>query len=135
MAFIAIRTRRGGVILRPSRHLLTLAPSILCDNNTGRYIFEMKPVVAVLSLCAAPATGFSFVPSQCVRSSAPAATATVTRRPRSSLSMVDTNVLLGGGIAVGGVVAGIGLVAFAENSESSVQRCALENRATVKSLA
>ena len=31
--------------------------------------------------------------------------------------MVDTNILLGGGVAVGGIVAGIGLVAFAENSE------------------
>ncbi|EJK54063.1 hypothetical protein THAOC_26389 [Thalassiosira oceanica] len=35
--------------------------------------------------------------------------------------MVDTNIILGGGIAVGGVVAGIGLVAFAENSESPSQ--------------
>mmetsp|Transcript_38028 Transcript_38028/g.91006 ORF Transcript_38028/g.91006 Transcript_38028/m.91006 type:complete len:157 (+) Transcript_38028:136-606(+) len=88
----------------------------------------MKPhqVVAVLSLCAAsPATGFSFVPSrsQGIRPSTPAATATVTRRPRSSLSMVDTNIILGGGIAVGGVVAGIGLVAFAENmGERSKER-------------
>jgi len=38
-----------------------------------------------------------------------------TRSSRSfALSMVDSNVLMGGGIAVAGLVAGVGLVTFAE---------------------
>lgn len=35
-------------------------------------------------------------------------------RPRKSLQMIDQQVLMGGGIAVAGLVAGIGLVAFTE---------------------
>ena len=38
-----------------------------------------------------------------------------TRSSSSQLSMVDSQVLLGGGIAVAGLVAGVGLLAFAEN--------------------
>merc|ERR1711982_44095 len=37
------------------------------------------------------------------------------RRKRSSLSMIDQSIILGGGTAMAGVVAGVGLVAFAES--------------------
>mmetsp|Transcript_31087 Transcript_31087/g.62362 ORF Transcript_31087/g.62362 Transcript_31087/m.62362 type:complete len:154 (+) Transcript_31087:210-671(+) len=71
---------------------------------------------AFILLCIAPSTeGFAFVPSSkssltCTKSISPSAR----KSSSTSLSMVD-NTVLGAGIAVAGLVAGVGLVAFAEN--------------------
>ncbi|KAL3772763.1 hypothetical protein ACHAWO_004125 [Cyclotella atomus] len=65
------------------------------------------------------AHGFSFVPPTSSRvlpvSSSSIASRTSPRKSSSSLTMLDDNIVLGGAVAVGGLVAGIGLVAFAEN--------------------
>ena len=94
----------------------------------------MKSSVAtILCLLAPAAQGFAFVPSSASRSrlasvgdgaSPQAASPSNARQPSSpSLSMVDTNILMGGGIAVAGLVAGVGLVAFAESmGERSKER-------------
>lgn len=73
-------------------------------------------VVALLSTLSL-AQGFSFVPT---KSSSPWQSKSVvssTRRTnsKSSLNMVDQQVILGGGIAFAGFVTGIGVLAFAEN--------------------
>lgn len=75
--------------------------------------------VAALCLLAPVASGFAFVPTSSSRSSLPSSGAPARSAPRkssssTSLAMVDSNVLMGGGIAIAGVVAGIGMVAFAE---------------------
>jgi hypothetical protein len=72
----------------------------------------MKSIVATLLclLSSHPVLGFTTTttPSTII-------IALPTRSSRSSaLSMVDSNVLMGGGIAVAGLVAGVGLVTFAE---------------------
>lgn len=75
-------------------------------------------VATVLCLSAPSALGFAFVPSTASRSClVPAQTAapSTSRQSSSSLSMVDTNILMGAGIAVAGVGAGIGFLAFAES--------------------
>ncbi|KAL3797512.1 hypothetical protein HJC23_009876 [Cyclotella cryptica] len=66
--------------------------------------------------------GFSFVPQSSSRSylsfkapSPVSVSSTPSRTTSSSLSMVDNNVVMGAGIAIAGLVSGIGLVAFAEN--------------------
>jgi hypothetical protein len=61
------------------------------------------------------ASGYAFV----ARNAFPATTSTRTavskrRQVSSSLKMIDQQVLLGGGIAIAGLAAGIGLVAFTE---------------------
>mmetsp|Transcript_27596 Transcript_27596/g.81160 ORF Transcript_27596/g.81160 Transcript_27596/m.81160 type:complete len:160 (-) Transcript_27596:324-803(-) len=65
------------------------------------------------------AAAYAFVPGQkTVQTSWPNAVASKkpnTRTASTSLSMIDQNVIMGGGIAVAGVVAGIGMVAFAES--------------------
>eukprot|EP00581_Thalassiosira_minuscula_P008502 CAMPEP_0183706708 /NCGR_PEP_ID=MMETSP0737-20130205/3465_1 /TAXON_ID=385413 /ORGANISM="Thalassiosira miniscula, Strain CCMP1093" /LENGTH=156 /DNA_ID=CAMNT_0025934187 /DNA_START=69 /DNA_END=539 /DNA_ORIENTATION=+ len=80
----------------------------------------MKSTAALLCLFAPSAAGFAFVPSSASRSclvntpqNIPAGR--TNKQSSSSLSMVDSNVLMGGGIAVAGLVAGIGLVSFAES--------------------
>lgn len=79
---------------------------------------KSKSIAAILCLSAHSTLGFAFVPSSASRSNIVsiknAPPLTKTQRNSSSLSMVDNNVLLGGGIAVAGLAAGIGLVAFAE---------------------
>mmetsp|Transcript_32761 Transcript_32761/g.79306 ORF Transcript_32761/g.79306 Transcript_32761/m.79306 type:complete len:162 (+) Transcript_32761:116-601(+) len=84
----------------------------------------MKSTVAALLCILTPsASGFAFVPSPSSRScleynNAPQnnnVSPSRAKQSSSSLSMVDANVLMGGGIAVAGLVAGIGLVSFAEN--------------------
>ncbi|KAL7467955.1 hypothetical protein ACHAXS_008182 [Conticribra weissflogii] len=76
---------------------------------------SLKYVASVL-LCLLPCSeGFAFVPSIKSSLACPKSIAPSTRKPSStSLSMVD-NTVLGAGIAVAGLVAGVGLVAFAEN--------------------
>ncbi|KAL7522805.1 hypothetical protein ACHAWX_007542 [Stephanocyclus meneghinianus] len=66
--------------------------------------------------------GFSFVPQSSSRSFlsckahfSASASSTSPRTASSNLSMVDNNVVVGAGIAIAGLVSGIGLVAFAEN--------------------
>lgn len=79
----------------------------------------MKSTVAILCLSAHSTLSFTSVPS----STPPTRLVSKNNIPRhtisfksssSSLSMVDNNVIMGGGIAVAGLVAGIGLVTFAE---------------------
>ena len=85
----------------------------------------MKSIATtIFCLLSAPSTlGFAFVPSSAARSSIASINASQMKKTHcnnnsnsasSALSMVDSNVLMGGGIAVAGLVAGIGLVAFAE---------------------
>jgi len=85
----------------------------------------MKSSLILLASISA-VSGFAFVPSSkngILNTSAGQLTSskiTVTRSPQrsmssSSLSMVDQNVIMGAGIAVAGLVAGVGLVAFTEN--------------------
>eukprot|EP00586_Coscinodiscus_wailesii_P012036 CAMPEP_0172497490 /NCGR_PEP_ID=MMETSP1066-20121228/100751_1 /TAXON_ID=671091 /ORGANISM="Coscinodiscus wailesii, Strain CCMP2513" /LENGTH=158 /DNA_ID=CAMNT_0013270303 /DNA_START=95 /DNA_END=571 /DNA_ORIENTATION=+ len=85
-------------------------------------------IITVLALTSGSAMGYSFVPqltSSEIHQFKPFPT-TASSRPRSSsssLSMVDSNVILGGGIAFAGLAAGIGLVAFTENQgERAKQR-------------
>jgi len=84
----------------------------------------MKSIIATLCFVSCPpALGYAFVQPNGVQTSIahhgpkqfPAVHRIGRRTPSSSLFMVDTNVLIGGGIAVAGTVAGIGLVVFAEN--------------------
>ncbi|KAL3761724.1 hypothetical protein ACHAW5_005975 [Stephanodiscus triporus] len=80
----------------------------------------MKSIVAtLLCLTARSALGFTSVPLSVppmhLASGKNAPQHTISSKSSSSsLSMVDSNVLMGGGIAVAGLVAGIGLVSFAE---------------------
>ena len=91
----------------------------MCQNKKSptphRIIYHrcimMKSIVTTLLclLSAHPVLGFT------TTTLFPPTTALPTRSSRSSaLSMVDSNVLMGGGIAVAGLVAGVGLVTFAE---------------------
>lgn len=82
----------------------------------------MKSIAAATVLCLATTSvqSFSFVQPSSYRSVvavAPQNTQQQQQKTRSSsqLSMVDSQVLMGGGIAIAGLAAGIGLVAFAEN--------------------
>lgn len=82
----------------------------------------MKSIAAATVLCVATTSvqSFSFVQPSSYRSVvavAPQNTQQQQQKTRSSsqLSMVDSQVLMGGGIAIAGLAAGIGLVAFAEN--------------------
>ncbi|KAL7528508.1 hypothetical protein ACHAWF_002589 [Thalassiosira exigua] len=84
----------------------------------------MNPAAILPWLFVPTALGFTFVPATTSRSclvpnNSPirdVASNPLTSKPSSSsLSMVDSNVLMGGGIAVAGLVAGVGLVTFAEN--------------------
>jgi len=77
-------------------------------------------IAAALCLFAPSASGFAFVQSSS-RSCLANNNNDNIQRPSPSirskattLSMVDTQVLMGGGIAVAGLAAGIGMVAFAE---------------------
>ncbi len=80
----------------------------------------MKSIVAtLLCLSAHSALGFtcvqSFTPPKRLVSNKNTPQDPISSKSFSSnLSMVDNNVLMGGGIAVAGLVAGIGLVTFAE---------------------
>ncbi|KAL7434673.1 hypothetical protein ACHAXH_002371 [Discostella pseudostelligera] len=83
----------------------------------------MKSIATTILCLSAPLTtlGFAFVPSSASRSSisiknaqSPRNTHRNHKSASSSLSMVDSNILMGGGIAIAGLAAGIGLVAFAE---------------------
>ncbi|KAL3810059.1 hypothetical protein ACHAXA_007809 [Cyclostephanos tholiformis] len=81
----------------------------------------MKSIVAtLLFLSTHSALGFTFVPSSTPPKRHTSKINTTPQDPiaftsfSSSLSMVDSNILMGGGIAVAGLVAGIGLVSFAE---------------------
>ncbi|EED96451.1 predicted protein [Thalassiosira pseudonana CCMP1335] len=79
--------------------------------------------MSLLTAAAVPSTlGFAFVPSTSSRNSifstttpSSSRTTTSTSQSSSSLSMIDANVIMGGGIAVAGLLAGVGMVAFAEN--------------------
>mmetsp|Transcript_6172 Transcript_6172/g.8897 ORF Transcript_6172/g.8897 Transcript_6172/m.8897 type:complete len:148 (+) Transcript_6172:158-601(+) len=67
--------------------------------------------IAALICCSLPLTitGFAFVPqSSSQTNSLPV------KRSDTSLKMVDQNVIMGAGIAIAGLGAGIGLVAFTE---------------------
>lgn len=79
-------------------------------------------VAALLCLSASTVNGFAFVSSSSrsclMTNNTPQnnmSPSRATKQSSSSLSMVDTNVIMGGGIAVAGLVAGIGMVSFAEN--------------------
>jgi hypothetical protein len=82
----------------------------------------MKTFAAVLLVayclvgCLVPASGYTFVARNPFPATAAATTAAARYRKASasSLTMVDDQVLLGAGIAVAGLAAGIGLVAFTE---------------------
>lgn len=85
------------------------------------YLFAMAVTKTTALLClisTVPSQGFSFVAPTSSRNhvscKSPASNA-VSRKTTSNLSMVDNNVVMGAGVAVAGLVAGIGLVAFAEN--------------------
>jgi len=76
-------------------------------------------IAAALCLFAPSAYGFAFVQSSSRSCLANNYNNIQQQRPSRSkkattLSMVDTQVLMGGGIAVAGLAAGIGMVAFAE---------------------
>ena len=76
-------------------------------------------IATILCLLAPSTLGFAFVPSSASRSNFVSIKNALPlnkahRNDSSSLSMVDNNVLMGGGIALAGLAAGIGLVAFAE---------------------
>lgn len=77
-------------------------------------------IVAALCLFAPSASGFAFVQSSsrsCLANNNDnniQRPSTSIRSKSTTLSMVDTQVLMGGGIAVAGLVAGIGMVVFAE---------------------
>ena len=84
----------------------------------------MKSIAAATVLCLATTSvqSFSFVQPSTYRSVVAVAPHNTQQqqqqqkaRSSSQLSMVDSQVLMGGGIAIAGLVAGIGLVAFAEN--------------------
>jgi hypothetical protein len=85
----------------------------------------MKSIAAATVLCLATTTvqSFSFVQPSTYRSVVAVVPQNTqqqqqqqkTRSSSSQLSMVDSQVLMGGGIAIAGLAAGIGLVAFAEN--------------------
>ena len=75
------------------------------------YVIMRKSIVTTLLylLPAHPVLGFTTTNPSTIIIALP------TRSSRSfALSMVDSNVLMGGGIAVAGLVAGVGLVTFAE---------------------
>mmetsp|Transcript_38158 Transcript_38158/g.82202 ORF Transcript_38158/g.82202 Transcript_38158/m.82202 type:complete len:178 (+) Transcript_38158:28-561(+) len=83
-------------------------------------VIMMKSVATLLCLSAPLAHGFAFVQPSSSRSSLLSnnntpRNASPTKSSSSSLSMVDTQILMGGGVAVAGLVAGIGLVSFAES--------------------
>lgn len=66
------------------------------------------------------AQGFSFLPPTSARSlsykpQSATVTSSITRKSSSSLKMLDNDIVLGAGVGVFGLVAGVGLVAFAEN--------------------
>lgn len=85
----------------------------------------MKSIAAATVLCLATTSvqSFSFVQPSSYRSVVAVAPHNTQQqqqqqqktRSSSQLSMVDSQVLMGGGIAIAGLAAGIGLVAFAEN--------------------
>lgn len=84
----------------------------------------MKSLLLVISCCAlfnwgATVTGYAFVARKSVFTTTtriPTRNGPISqyRHEKSSLQMIDQQVLMGGGIAVAGLVAGIGLVAFTE---------------------
>ena len=81
----------------------------------------MKSIAALVCLLATPSvSGFAFVNSSarsCLASNNNNMIPQNTRhesKSSSSLNMVDQNVILGGGVAVAGLVVGIGMVTFAE---------------------
>ena len=78
----------------------------------------MRSTAVCLSLLATlpSASSFAFVARQPLKSTYPSVVAKASPRPTSSTSlrMVDDAVLQGAGIAIAGLVAGIGLVAFTE---------------------
>ena len=79
----------------------------------------MKSIVAIICLSAHSTLGFTSVPSSApptrlVSNKIIPHHTISSKSSSSSLSMLDSNVLMGGGIAVAGLVAGIGLVTFAE---------------------
>ena len=83
---------------------------------------------AVLALATVPAaSGYAFVSSSSrstlqTQKAAPVAVRS-NQSSSTSLQMIEPNVLMGGGIAVAGVVFGIGLVVFTENQgERAKQR-------------
>ena len=76
-------------------------------------------IAAALCLLAPSASGFAFVQSSSRSCLANNNNLNIqqqrpSRSKSTTLSMVDTQVLLGGGIAVAGLAAGIGMVVFAE---------------------
>ena len=76
-------------------------------------------IAAALCLFAPSASGFAFVQSSSRSCLANNNNLNIqqqrpSRSKSTTLSMVDTQVLMGGGIAVAGLAAGIGMVAFAE---------------------
>jgi hypothetical protein len=83
-------------------------------------IAKSSALVCILSVVPS-IDGFSFVPPTSARTfssrsqATAVATSTSSRKTSSTLSMLDDNIVLGGAVAVGGLIAGIGLVAFAEN--------------------
>jgi hypothetical protein len=72
---------------------------------------HLRNVAVICLLSASLCNGFAFVvPS----STSPRQQETAKQQSKTALRMVDQQVLMGGGIAVAGLVAGIGLVAFTE---------------------
>ena len=79
-------------------------------------------IAAALCLFAPSASGFAFVQSSsrsCLannnnNNNIQRPSPSIRSKKSTTLSMVDTQVLMGGGIAVAGLAAGIGMVAFAE---------------------
>merc|ERR1719384_132426 len=71
----------------------------------------------ILASSISSVSGYAFVPQRtATTTSSSSSTSTITKRPSSSsLQMVDQNVIMGAGVALAGIGAGIGLVAFTEN--------------------
>lgn len=82
------------------------------SNNTMRYTILGLAVLSVLP----DANGYAFVARRPLTASASPVANKVSPRPSSSssLRMIDDTILQGAGIAIAGLAAGIGLVAFTE---------------------
>jgi hypothetical protein len=72
---------------------------------------QLLSIAVICLLSASLCNGFAFVSPS---SAGPRQQVTAKQQSKTALRMVDQQVLMGGGIAVAGLVAGIGLVAFTE---------------------